>query len=82
MRKYRDAINKTVKEAEYNDLIRIKKKDGTFDKIKRSEQLRGQLQGLKPTDPVKIIELKLFESLAPILYLEPHRKLQDRVARI
>ena len=37
MRKYRDAINKTVKEAEYNDLIRIKKKDGTFDKIKRSE---------------------------------------------
>ena len=41
MRKYRDAINKNQKEVEYNDLIRVKKIDGTLDKIKRAEELRG-----------------------------------------
>ena len=81
MRKYRQAIEKDTKQVEYAALIEKKKDDGTFFKIKRAEQLRGKI-AVSPTDPNKVMELSCYKSLEPILYLEPHKKLQEDIERI
>lgn len=78
MRKYREAITKNTKQEEYNALIQEKKDDGTFFKIKRAEKLRGQIT-VGPSDPRKLIELNCYKSLEPILFLEPHKKLLEKI---
>ena len=62
-------------------MIQEKKDDGTFFKIKRAEQLRGKIT-IGPTDPRKATELDCYKSLEPILYLEPHKKLLEKIEYI
>ena len=54
MRKYREAIEKETKNSAYQVLIDRKKDDGTFDKIKQAENLRGKIT-IRPTNPEKVI---------------------------
>ena len=81
MRKYRLAIIKDEKQVAYENLIRVKRNDGTLDKIKRAEQLRGKIT-TNPTNPMKVVELASYKTLEPILFLEPHKHLQKRVDKI
>lgn len=81
MKKYRDALTKTEKQQQYNALIKAMDADGNLDKIKRADQLKGKLN-VRPTDPKKVIELNMYKSLEPILYLEPHKKLLRYINKI
>lgn len=81
MRKYKQAMQVDPKKVQYAKLIDEKKEDGTFYKIKRAEQLRGKIL-TQPTDPKKKIELSCYKSLEPILFLEPHKKLNERIENI
>ena len=81
MKKYRNIIQKDRKEQKYNALIYEKIKDGTLAKIKRAEDLKGKLT-VRPTDPKKLIELNLYASLEPILYLDPHKKLIKYINKV
>lgn len=81
MRKYIKGLENEKKSTHYKDLIRAKKDDGTFDKIKKAESLRGKIS-ITPTDSTKAIAIQLYKSLEPTLYLEPHKKLQERVEDI
>ena len=78
MRKYREAMNRDVKADDYKALIQQKKNDGTFYEIKKAERLRGKLT-VRPTFPTKLMEINCYKSLEPVLYLEPHKKLQKRI---
>lgn len=81
MRKYREAMTRDVKADEYRALIQEKKDDGTFQQIKRAEALRGKIT-VSPTFPSKVMEINCYKSLEPVLYLEPHKKLQERIDKI
>ena len=81
MRKYRQALEADEKSKGYAALIFEKKRDGTFDKIKRAEKLRGQVK-VAPTDPKKVMEVTCYKSLEPILFLEPHKELIERIDKI
>lgn len=81
MRKYIKGLETEKKTSHYKDLIRAKKYDGTFDMIKKAESLRGKIS-ITPMDSTKAIAIELYKSLEPTLYLEPHKKLQERVREI
>ena len=59
----------------------MKKEDGTLDKIKKAEGLRGKIIN-PPTNSTKVILFNCYKTLTEILYLEPHKKLQERVIEI
>ena len=67
MRKYREALEAENKTNHYQRLIDQKKDDGTFDKIKKAENLRGKIT-IRPTNPEKVVALEAYKSLEPILY--------------
>lgn len=57
------------------------KEDGTFEKIKKAESLRGKIV-TRPTDSSKAALLNCYKTLEEIIFLEPHKKLQEEVFEV
>ena len=60
MKKYKEAREKAQKVNHYAEVIRRIRDDGSLEKIKRAEGLKGKIT-VTPTDPKRLIEIGAFK---------------------